>query len=195
MINLVSIIVPVYGTEAYLSACIESLCKQTYDNIQIILVDDQSPDKCPEICDDYAKRDTRIIVVHQHNKGVSGARNTGIEHADGNYIMFVDSDDELEANAVEILLKDIVEYKAQIASASKSILNNDVVLYNNGDDGSLRVYEGEKMIKRSLDYDGYTRSLHSKLFDKEFVKDIRFVEGHNINEDGYFLFECYTILP
>lgn len=75
---LVSIIVPVYGTEAYLPACIDSLCKQTYGNIQIVLVDDGSPDDCPKICDDYAKKDPRIIVIHQKNKGVSGARNAGL---------------------------------------------------------------------------------------------------------------------
>ena len=114
---LVSIIVPVYGTEAYLPACIESICNQTYKNIQIILVDDQSPDSCPEICDEYAQRDSRILVIHQKNTGVSGARNTGLNYALGVYIMFVDSDDELIPDAVEILVQDAQKYGADIVWA------------------------------------------------------------------------------
>ena len=90
--TLVSIIVPVYGTEAYLPACINSIREQSHRNIQIILVDDQSPDRCPEICDQYAREDPRILVIHQKNKGVSGARNTGIDAATGECLMFVDSE-------------------------------------------------------------------------------------------------------
>ena len=105
---LVSIIVPVYGTENYLSNCVESLLKQTYPQIEIVLVDDQSPDSCPAICDAYAQKDERVRVIHQKNKGVSGARNTGIDAATGEYFCFVDSDDTLEANAIEILLNDIL---------------------------------------------------------------------------------------
>ena len=88
---LVSIIVPIYGTEAYLPACLDSICKQSYSNLQIILVDDESPDGCPEICEAYAQKDSRIIVIHQKNKGVSGARNTGLRQATGEYITFVGS--------------------------------------------------------------------------------------------------------
>ena len=118
---LVSIIVPVYGTEAYLPACIDSIRNQSYQNLQVILVDDQSPDRCPEICDSYAQKDLRIQVIHQKNTGVSGARNTGLQHVTGEYILFVDSDDELFPNAVEILLHDAQEYGADIASAEKRI--------------------------------------------------------------------------
>ena len=193
--ELVSIVVPVYGTESYLSACIDSLIRQSYSNLQIVLVDDQSPDRCPEICDAYAEKDSRILVIHQKNKGVSGARNTGIARSEGDYIMFVDSDDELESNAVEVLLNDIVEHQAHIVSASKCFVTIDGTINNGDHDESVYIYEGEEMIKRSLDYDKYTRSLHSKLFDREFIKNISFVEGHNINEDGYFLFECYAKLP
>ena len=97
---LVSVIVPVYGTEAYLPACIDSIRNQSYQNLQIILVDDQSPDRCPEICDSYAQKDPRIQVIHQKNTGVSGARNTGLQHVTGEYILFVDSDDELDRKSV-----------------------------------------------------------------------------------------------
>jgi glycosyltransferase involved in cell wall biosynthesis len=192
---LVSIIVPVYGTEKYLSDCIESLLKQTYPQIEIILVDDQSPDSCPAICDAYAQKDERVRVIHQKNKGVSGARNTGIDAATGEYFCFVDSDDTLEANAIEILLNDILAYGADMSSATKSLVAEDGSVQAKSADGQIFVYEGDEMIKRSLLYDDRTRSLHAKLFSRRLMEDIRFVEGHNINEDGYFLFECYTKKP
>ena len=192
---LVSVIVPVYGTEKYLPACIESICNQSYKNLQIILVDDQSPDKCPEICDDYAQKDERIIVIHQQNKGVSGARNTGIKNAAGKFIMFVDSDDELYPNAVEILLQDALNYNADIASASTSLVTIDGNISCEYNDNQIYIYEGIEMIKQSLNYGRTIRSLHSKLFTKNIIKDMIFIEGHNINEDGYFMFQCYAKQP
>ena len=89
---IVSIIVPVYKVEKYLSACIDSLLRQTYPYLQIILIDDGSPDRCPAICEDYAEKDERIQVVHQQNAGLSAARNTGMKVSFGKYILFVDSD-------------------------------------------------------------------------------------------------------
>ena len=80
---MISIIVPIYNVEQYLKACVDSILLQTYRNMEIILVDDGSPDNCPQICDEYAKKDERIRVIHQQNKGLSGARNTGIENAQG----------------------------------------------------------------------------------------------------------------
>ena len=93
MSDLISIIVPIYNVEKYLQECIESLLKQTYKNIEIILVDDGSPDNCPQICDEFLKKDKRIKVFHKVNGGLSDARNYGLERATGNYICFVDSDD------------------------------------------------------------------------------------------------------
>ncbi|MCH5320896.1 MAG: glycosyltransferase, partial [Eubacterium sp.] len=92
----VSIIVPVYNVEKYLNRCVESIVKQTYTNLEIILVDDGSPDNCPAMCDAWAERDSRIKVIHKENGGVSSARNIGIDNADGDYISFVDSDDYVE---------------------------------------------------------------------------------------------------
>jgi glycosyltransferase involved in cell wall biosynthesis len=192
---LVSIIVPVYGTENYLSDCVESLLKQTYPQIEIVLVDDQSPDSCPAICDAYAQKDERVRVIHQKNKGVSGARNTGIDAATGEYFCFVDSDDTLEANAIEILLNDILTYGADMSSAYKGWVASDGSVQSQSVDGQISVYEGDEMIKRSLLYYDCTRSLHAKLFSRSLIEDIRFAEGHNIHEDGYFLFECYKKKP
>lgn len=96
--SLISIIVPVYNVEQYLSRCVDSLVNQTYHNIEIILVDDGSPDRSGEICDEYAKKDKRVKVIHQSNGGLSDARNTALDIAKGDYLMFVDSDDWIEKN-------------------------------------------------------------------------------------------------
>lgn len=111
---LVTIIVPVYKVEKYLRRCLDSIAAQTYTNFEAILVDDGSPDRCGEICDEYAAKDTRFRVIHQKNGGLSAARNTGIENCFGTYIMFVDSDDYIAANMCEVLLKNAIQDKAQI---------------------------------------------------------------------------------
>ena len=102
---LISVIVPVYKVEQYLDRCLQSIVNQTYKNLEIILVDDGSPDNCPQICDEWAKRDKRIKVIHTQNRGVSTARNIGIDVANGQYIGFVDSDDWIEEDMYEFLLK------------------------------------------------------------------------------------------
>lgn len=103
--DLISIIVPIYNTEKYLNRCIDSIINQTYKNLEIVLVDDGSTDKSGVICDDYAKSDSRIKVIHKENGGVSSARNVGIDNATGEYIMFVDADDELCLNAIEYIME------------------------------------------------------------------------------------------
>lgn len=100
-VGLVSIVLPIYNVEKYLDRCIESVVRQTYSNLEIILVDDGSPDGCPQKCDEWAKRDKRIKVIHKNNAGLGYARNTGIENASGEYICFFDSDDYIEVNTIE----------------------------------------------------------------------------------------------
>lgn len=192
---LVSIIVPVYDTEAYLPACIDSLCKQTYGNIQIVLVDDGSPDDCPKICDDYAKKDPRIIVIHQKNKGVSGARNTGLQNAEGDYIMFVDSDDELYSTAVEILLDDAEKYNADIISAQKKSVDENGKTISSHKEEETVVFCDDQPLLLSLNGDRNTNSSCAKLFKKSFIRGIYFEEGQNITEDGFFIFQCYARNP
>ena len=111
--DLISIIIPVYKVEKYLEKCIESVLKQTYTNLQIILVDDGSPDNCGKICDEYAKKDSRIEVIHKANGGLSDARNVGISKAKGRYIGFVDSDDYIKEDMYEILLNLIKKYELE----------------------------------------------------------------------------------
>ena len=104
-----SVIVPIYKVEEYLHRCIDSIINQTYTNLEIILVDDGSPDNCPMICDEYAKKDSRIRVIHKKNGGLSDARNAGLEIATGEYIGFVDSDDWIHKDMYHILYKNIIE--------------------------------------------------------------------------------------
>ena len=102
MEDLISIIIPIYNVEKYLPDCLNSVISQTYSNIEIILVDDGSPDGCAKICDYYAKKDNRIKVIHQKNGGLSNARNSGIKIATGKYITFVDSDDYIDKQALYV---------------------------------------------------------------------------------------------
>lgn len=112
---LISVVVPVYNVEKYLDRCVKSLCAQTYSNLEIILVDDGSPDSCPALCDEWGARDARIVVVHKQNGGLSDARNAGVMAAHGTYIGFVDSDDYVASDLYEALYEHLRETGADIA--------------------------------------------------------------------------------
>lgn len=125
---LISIIVPVYNVEAYLRKCIDSILAQTYKSIEVILVDDGSSDQSPEICDNYAKEDSRVTVMHQKNGGLSDARNTGIEAVSGSWISFIDSDDWIEEDFIERLLNLATRHKADIGICGhRKVLEGGVV--------------------------------------------------------------------
>lgn len=115
---MVSIIVPIYNVQEYLPQCLDSILQQTYINLEIILVDDGSPDNCPAICDEYAEKDSRIKVIHKENGGLSDARNAGLSVMTGEYLMFVDSDDLLPKNAVSALYNLAVEYNSELVIGS-----------------------------------------------------------------------------
>ena len=184
----ISIIVPIYNTEQYLPKCIESIIQQSYSNLEIILVDDQSTDACQKICDSYAKKDNRIIVIHQANKGVSGARNVGINASSGEYIMFVDSDDELYLDAVRILMNDAEEYDADIVSATHDYKNRKGKLLTEADNKKSIIRNTDSIVLALDGVLGY--SVCGRIFKKRFINGIFFEEGKNINEDGFFLFQC-----
>lgn len=124
---LVSVVVPVYNVEAYLSECVESIRQQSYRNLEIILVDDGSPDGCPALCDKFAAEDPRVIVIHKKNGGLSDARNVGIERCKGDYITFVDSDDWIEPDFVRDILEAMLENKAEIGIGDYVRTNEDVI--------------------------------------------------------------------
>lgn len=116
--DLISIIVPIYNVENYLRECIDSICSQTYQNLEIILVDDGSSDNCPKLCDEYALKDCRIRVIHQSNQGLSAARNVGYKESNGMYIAFIDSDDKISNTFIENLYELLLQNNAQIAACA-----------------------------------------------------------------------------
>ena len=130
---LITVIVPIYHVEKYLHRCVDSILNQTYENLEIILVDDGSGDACSSICDEYAGRDSRIVVIHKENGGLSDARNAGIEIAKGQYLAFVDSDDYIHKDMYKILMKEILESNAEVSICSyKYVYDNkekEIVCY------------------------------------------------------------------
>lgn len=120
---LISIIIPVYKAEAYLRKCLDSILTQTYTNLEVILIDDESPDSCGKICDEYATRDSRFHVIHQKNRGAGAARNLGIEMSCGEYIMFVDSDDYISPVICETLLTTAMQDESDIVICGYTAIN------------------------------------------------------------------------
>lgn len=185
---LVSIIVPIYNAEKYISACIESALKQTYKNIELVLVNDGSPDNSLQIAESYAKENKNIILYSTENGGVSAARNLGLSLANGEYIMFLDSDDILTADAVEILYNDITNNNAEVAVGA-------VAAEYIKKEPNLAVWEGLTGLEKCILDDENTYSSCGKLYNKFFLEDVRFIEGRKIHEDAFFVFECFSKKP
>lgn len=171
---LITIIVPVYNAKKYLRDCIESILSQTYQNLEIILVDDGSTDGSEKFVDDYAKSDKRIKAIHQKNMGLSGARNTGLKHATGKYVTFVDSDDRIDPNMVEGLLNALVDTHADIAICSfKEIYPNGKTKGFNKN-YPKQVFTTESALANMLQENGFMVSATMKLFPTSYFKDIIF---------------------
>ena len=181
MEDLVSIVVPIYNVERYLDRCIASIINQTYSNLEIILVDDGSPDKCPELCDFWATKDNRIKVIHKKNGGLSDARNFGIESASGKYIGFIDSDDFVETDMVECMLDAIYRTGSEIATCGRHIYSNGKVIATQKVP-SEAVYSSSQGIKLMFKGDIIEEAAWDKLYLKSLFNGIRFPVGH-INED------------
>ena len=144
---LISIIVPVYRVESYLSRCVDSLLAQTYQNLEIILVDDGSPDQCPQICEDYAKKEERIHVIHQENRGLSGARNAGIDVAKGEYLAFVDSDDYVSDDYIQVMYDAIKATGCAISQCRFTYTKGEKLKENRGT-GAFRIYRGNSLMEK-----------------------------------------------
>lgn len=175
---LISVIVPVYNVEDYLAACINSIIAQSYSNLEIILIDDDSTDSSGKICDKFASIDTRIRVIHKQNGGLSDARNHGIDIATGYYIIFVDSDDTITPDAIATLYSLVCEHNAAIAMAT---FNNHCkcrgrVITLPGIDAASRM-----LYQKDMDSSAWNKLYHSRLFQKHrftegiFYEDIDFV--------------------
>ena len=186
--ELISIIVPVYKVEKYLEKCVKSILKQTYTNLEIILVDDGSPDKCGQLCDELAKTDDRIIVFHKENGGLSDARNYGVERANGEYIGFVDSDDYIHECMYEELYKAIKRSGTSIAECGVTrVYKNTLRPHYEGEDYFL-VLDREGYLREYLENKRLYGSAWCKLIHKDLAKKIKFPTG-KIYEDAFYTLE------
>lgn len=189
MNELISIIVPVYNVEKYLNQCLDSVCMQTYKNLEIILIDDGSTDKSGEICDEYAAKDNRIIVIHKENIGVSDSRNKGLDIATGNYIGFVDSDDWIEFNMFEILYKGIKEYKADISICGHAEVYENGLLKPFHADSPV-IFSPIDAIEELIKENSFRDYLVNKLFTKKLFNSIRLPVGRII-EDKAIMYKLF----
>ena len=189
MHDLISVIIPVYKVEKYLCRCVDSVLEQTYTNMEIILVDDGSPDNCPVMCDEYARQDSRVKVIHQENAGLSGARNAGIDMAQGQWLAFVDSDDYLAADFLERLYQACVDTGSSLSVCRWEYVRGETIPEHGT--GETRVYTGREMLANLYVPDGaYFVVAWNKLYRKELFEDIRYPRGR-IHEDEATTYRIY----
>lgn len=209
---LISVIVPVYGVEAYLERCVESLLKQSYQNLEIILIDDGSPDACPRICDAYAGKEQRIRAIHQDNAGLSGARNTGIDAAKGEYFAFVDSDDYVAEDFIRSLY-DLIQktgcaisqcrfsyvqgeapehFRGEVSEDCRIFRGKDLMaqLYGPEDEATCFVVAWNKLYRRDLF--AHIRYPLGRIHEDEATTYRLFHEGESLAYTRRFLYGYYT---
>lgn len=193
---LISIIIPVYKVEKYLEKCIQSVINQTYENLQIILVDDGSPDNCGKICDEYAKKDHRIEVIHKSNGGLSDARNKGLEIAKGEYIGFVDSDDYIESDMYEVLYNLLKQYNVDVSICNFYTVSQGKIAIKNADNG-IKEYNRIEILKEILLDNNIQSYAWNKLYKKELFNEIKYPVGKKYEDIGttfYLLEKCNKVV-
>ena len=196
----ISIIVPVYNIENYIERCIDSIIGQTYDNLEVILVDDGSTDKSGLVCDEYAQKDSRVKVIHKENGGLSSARNCGLDNAHGDFIMFVDGDDYISKSMCRILYSSIVENDSDMAVCSINNIdeNGNAIDFLNDDDPLRDRVMSKTEFQDALIHKGnwYYSVAWNKLYKAEILKDVRYPLNH-IHEDEFVIHHiidnCKTI--
>ena len=187
---LISVIVPIYNVEKYLARCVDSIVNQTYKNLEIILVDDGSPDRCPQMCDDYAEKDSRIKVVHKKNGGLSDARNAGMAVATGEYISFIDSDDYVSDDFFECLLDVMNKENSDIAECSVVKFYEDNRFDEFSDDLSVKTYDTQDAMSALIAENQFHQHVWNKLYKTELVKDIPYAVG-KLNEDEFWTYRVF----
>lgn len=184
---LISVVVPIYNVELYLDGCVSSIAAQSYENLEMILVDDGSPDGCPAICDAWAKRDSRVKVIHKKNGGLSDARNAGMAAASGEYICFIDSDDRLDREYLQTLYRAMTRLNADIAECGISYVDeNGRVLRQRNAQEEKRLDRMEALRCLILE-DGVFPPVWNKLYRRSLVADIPFAVG-KWNEDEFWTY-------
>ena len=191
MDELISVIVPIYNTEKYLVECVESIRKQTYSNIEIILVDDGSTDASIEICDGFAEKDSRVRVFHKKNEGVAVARNFGIQQSNGQYVVIVDSDDIAVDRMIEVLYTQIKENDADIAVGNYYIYDEsdgNFYYYITDDDYCVEVLSPQELIDRQAGAWKWNSTAFMlttfKLYKKVLFDDVSFTHGRRFDDEA-----------
>jgi glycosyltransferase involved in cell wall biosynthesis len=185
----ISIVVPVYNVEKYLSRCIDSLLNQTYRNLEVILINDGSLDNSGKICDEYESSDNRVVVIHQKNKGLSGARNTGLKNATGDFLGFVDSDDWVDLDMYETMLDYLLNYEVDIVECNiyrTTSINNDKPKAID-----FLIENKLQALKRIIKNQHF--SVCRRLYSRSLIKNRFFVENKN-SEDVYFTLDVFDFV-
>lgn len=187
---LISVIIPVYNVEKYLDICINSVCNQTYGNLEIILIDDGSTDRSGQICDIWKTRDKRIIVIHQSNQGISCARNSGLNIAKGEYIGFVDSDDEIDSEMYEKLYQKLTQSQCQMALCAYEAVDEEGNLckriYEDIPDSILTMERYLELINVNKRNHCTLVAVWNKLYSRKMLEEVRFSE-ETVHEDEFFI--------
>lgn len=183
---MISVIVPVYKVEPYLDRCVRSIVEQTYTDLEIILVDDGSPDNCPAMCDAWAERDSRIKVIHQSNAGAGAARNAALDIAKGDLIAFVDSDDYLSPDMYTHLYS-LLEQGADIAECGNINVYDDSASFDCSDT-SVHTYTAQEAMEEHIRDHIFRQLIWNKLYRREMIGDIRFPTGTKI-DDEFFTYQ------
>lgn len=193
MNDKITVIIPVYNTEKYLEKCVKSVCEQTYKNLEIILVDDGSTDSSPEICDTLANKDSRIIVIHKQNGGLSSARNAGLDRASGDFIGFIDSDDFIANDMFEALHAAISKDGYAVSNIMlERIDENDITSPSAVPHTKDEVISSLQYVKELMLHKG-DASVCTKLFSKAIFERFRFLEGR-LNEDFLFMLDVASLI-
>lgn len=187
---LVSVIVPVYKVEAYLDDCVKSIVEQTYNNLEIILVDDGSPDNCPKMCDEWAKRDTRIKVIHKQNGGLSDARNAGLDIATGDYITFVDSDDLVDVCMIDIMARKAEENHVDIVECNFIKFSDESPKHKGNESHQDDLYETKSALEQLINENAFHYTVWNKIYRKHIFDDLQFEVG-KLHEDVFFTYQAF----
>ena len=185
--DLISVIVPVYNVEAYLDKCISSIVNQTYRNLEIILVDDGSPDNCPAICDAWKEKDSRIVVLHKENGGLSDARNAGMGAAHGEFISFIDGDDWIEPRFFEVLQHELEAQNADVAAVQYRLCWEGDACERQNAYEHVTVYD-RQMAMRLLIQNQIKQVVWNKLYCSAQIRDIPFEKG-KVHEDEFWTYQ------
>lgn len=186
----ISVIIPIYKVEAYLDKCVQSVVEQTYRELEIILVDDGSPDNCGAMCESWAKKDSRIKVVHKENGGLSDARNAGLAVATGELVSFIDSDDWIEPDFLQTLYDALITQDAQIAECAIHLVDEDGNILRDRSPATSETIDKMEALRRLILEEGVFQTVWNKLYRRQVIDGILFEKG-KYNEDDFWTYQIF----